>query len=69
MPAPYRCPANGERCGQRCLLRHDCARDPERVLALTDRLNEQTALAMAELAMAELVRKRRLRQRASVRHG
>lgn len=47
-PKPYLCPASKTVCSQRCYLRHECAAEPERMEALTDRLNTQTEHAMVE---------------------
>lgn len=45
---PYLCPASRVVCGQRCYLRHQCAAEPVRIQALTERLNGQTERAMVE---------------------
>lgn len=45
------CPVNQAECGTRCFIRHACTSQPSKVAALLERLDAQTARAMAEIVL------------------
>ena len=44
------CPAYHGPCGRGCFLQAACTTKPEQVMALVERLDEQTTAAMSEIA-------------------